>query len=332
MKKTVNIIFLGIITLFFSACFKEEAIIELPPTTGDLQVGEITQNMYNNQIFFNLGTNSVVKTNANTDWDLGFACAADTWHIILNNSKVMLAGNSQTSNFEQVTEVGDIEMNFDNSGGYTDSLSISNWLDDSQEAMSATGYVYIIDRGYDENYSHLGYKKVQFETPENNSYKIRFADLDGSNEQNISIEKNDTKNYRCLSFDNGISNIEPAKTDWTLLFTSYQTMLYAGGEPVPYLVRGVLINPYKVKAVPDTTFDFSEIMINDTADFNYSAQRDAIGYQWKYYDFDNGTYSVLENQNYVLKAQDEYFYKLRFISFYNDENEKGFPVFEFSKL
>ncbi len=333
MRQKVKFIILVFVVLFFFSCFKEEEIIELPQTSVELQVGKITKSMYNNQIFYDLESNSIIKSNANTEWDLGFACADTTWHIVLNNANTMFAGNSQNTNFEQVTSVDGITMHFDNSGGYIDSLAINNWLNTSGEKPEATGFVYVIDRGYDEHQSHLGYKKVVFQTPENNNYIIRHADLNGSNEQTINIEKDETKNYVCFSFDNETVDIEPPKTDWTLLFSSYQTMLYTDeGEATPYLVRGVLLNPYEVKAVSDTALGFSQITINDTLILNFSTQRDIIGYNWKFYDFDNGLYSIVENMHYILKTQDECYYKLRFISFYCNANKKGFPIFETSIL
>ena len=53
---------------------------------------------------------------------------------------------------------------------------------------------------------------------------------------------------------------------------------------------------------------------------------------WKEYDFDNEHYTVLPDKIYVLKTSIGYYYKLRFIDFYNSTGEKGYPTFEFLRL
>lgn len=318
--------------LFLVSCFKEEETMELPPLKGNIGVAAMTET-YKYQIYYHLETNSAVKTNRNTDWDLGFACADTTWHIVLNNARMMLAGNSETTIFEDVTSHDGIEMCFDQSGGNTDSVAINDWLRITNQNKEATGYVYVIDRGTGEDNTHLGYKKIKMSAPENNSYKMTFSNLDGTNKQTVTIEKIPEKNYTCFSFENGIMDIEPAKNKWTLLFTSYQTILYdSDGNAVPYLVRGALLNPHQTTAALDTVTDFYRIGIKDTSFFQFSDKHNIIGYDWKFYDFDNGTYSVVEGRNYIIKNCNNHFYKLRFFAFYNDENRKGYPTFEFMLL
>lgn len=334
MLKLKYILILAGFTAVFSSCFQEEELRTLPPTSGDLEVGiaEMTDD-YRYQVYYDLATNTAAKSVLNTSWDLGFACSDTTWHIILNNAKAMLAGNSGKKNFGEVTSTANIKFTFDNSNGNPDSIAISEWLDVSGDEMLATGNVYVIDRGTDENFLNIGHKKVVFETSGDNTYKMRFANLDGSNEQVVSIEKDDDKNYVCFSFDNGIVDVEPPKTEWTLLFTSYQTVLYTDvGEAVPYLVRGALLNPYLTAAGMDSLLVFSEVSLADTVQFNLTTRRDVIGHEWKYYDFDDGIYMVEPDKNYIIRGQDSYYYKLRFISFYNNLNQKGYPAFEFRRM
>lgn len=334
MRKLKNIVFLLGFVVIFSSCFQEEELRTLPPTNGDLEVGvaEMTDD-YRYQVYYDQVTNTAAKSVLTTSWDLGFACSDTTWHIVLNNAKAMLAGNSGKKNFGEVTTTAGIKFTFDSTNGDTDSLAISNWIDLTGEEPQATGYVYVIDRGADENFISIGYKKVIFKTSGNDSYQIRFANPDGSNEQVATIKKDAAKNYVCFSFDNGIVDVEPPKTSWTLLFTSYQAVLYTNqGEAVPYLVRGALLNPYLTAAGMDTTLVFSEISLADTVKFNLTTRRDVIGHEWKYYDFDDGIYMVEPDRNYIVRGQDSYYYKLRFISYYNNLNQKGYPAFEFMRM
>jgi hypothetical protein len=333
LKLKYIVVFIGLAVLV-SSCFQEEDIITLPPTNGDLEVGvaEMTDD-YRYQVYYDLATNTAATSVLNTSWDLGFACSDTTWQIVLNNSKAMFAGNTGLKDFSQVTSASNVKFKFDAPSGNKDSLAINEWIDYQDEKPVASGFVYIIDRGTDENFAQIGYKKVIFETPGKDDYKIRFANLDGSGEQVVTIQKDSIKNFVSFSFDRGIVDVEPPKDEWTLLFTSYQTVLYTDiGEAVPYLVRGVMLNPYLTEAALDTSLVFSEISLNDTSLINLSNRRDFIGHEWKYYDFDDGIYSVLNNRNYIIRGQDRYFYKLRFISFYNNLNQKGYPAFEFMRM
>lgn len=329
-----NTILFSLAILIISSCFEEEKIINLPPTASDVQIGqaEMTQ-LYTYQIFYDLKTQTTVKNNVFANWDLGFLSSDTAWRIILNNAKKMHAGNSFNTNFEEVTSANEIEMRFDKSNGNKDSLATAGWIDLSGEMPVSNNYVYVIDRGYGENFMNMGYKKIIFQTPENNKYKIKFADLNGENEQIFTIEKDTTVNYTCFSLDSGIVNVEPPKNDWSLFFTMYQTLyMDATGIYQPYLVNGVLLNPHNVSANIDTLFDFEEITINDAANFEFKTELDIIGFDWKFYNFDDGIYTIIPGKNYMIRNNNGYYYKLRFIDFYNETNEKGYPTFEFARL
>ena len=335
MKTIITSISLLLINMiFFSSCFEEEEKMNLPPTEGDVQIGvaALTET-YEYQVYYDLVTNTTVKTNTFDKWDLAFLCSDTAWHIRLNNAKFMYAGNSFNTNFEEVTNDDGIEMYFDRSDGDVDSLAIKDWLDLSGENPVSRNHVYVIDRGYGEGYSTVGFVKVIFETPQDNTYRIRFADLDGENEQTVIIEKDTTINYVCFSFDTGIADIEPPKTEWTLLFSLYQT-LYQDlfGNYQPYLVKGALLNPHNVTANMDTLLNFSDITITDIENFEFKTELDIIGHDWKYFNFEEGYYSVLSEQNYLIQNNDGYYYRLHFIDYYNETNEKGYPTFEFARL
>jgi len=120
---------------------------------------------------------------------------------------------------------------------------------------------------------------------------------------------------------------------WSILFTRYTTMLVTDeGENYPYLVVGALLNPNGVTAARDTIHDFLDLDINDVADLEFTIQADVIGYDWKYYNFDAGVYTIEPDKNYVIRDRDGFLYKLRFVDFYSDEGVKGYPTFEFVRL
>jgi len=100
-----------------TSCFEEDEMV-LPHDPGDLTVGkvELTET-YKYQVFFDLETNKSVKQNIITEWDLGFETSDSGWHVILNTSKMMLAGNTGLTDFETVKSIGGTDMNFDPSHG-----------------------------------------------------------------------------------------------------------------------------------------------------------------------------------------------------------------------
>ena len=92
------------------------------------------------------------------------------------------------------------------------------------------------------------------------------------------------------------------------------------------------VSPEGTAAALDTIHEFSEIAISDTAALNLTTRADVIGYDWKYYNFDAGVYTIVPGMNYVIRDRDGFYYKLRFVDFYNNTGEKGNPVFEYVRL
>jgi hypothetical protein len=178
----------------------------------------------------------------------------------------------------------------------------------------------------------IGKLKMQLDYV-NNEYIIRYAKLDGSSPKTVSIKKDPDFNTVFFSFDNGKVDIAPPKNQWTLHFTTYTTLLYTtDGQSQPYVVAGVLLNKNKCAAALDSINDFQNIKLSDTSNYQFSNNLDFIGYDWKYYDFENGIYSIRPNQIFIIRDHYGYYYKLRFTDFYSETGEKGVPQFEYVRL
>jgi hypothetical protein len=284
-------------------------------------------------VFYDFETNSSIKQNLISEWDLGFETSDSGWHVILNTSKMMLAGNTGKTDFASVKNSDGLDMNFDPSHGNLDSTAIGNWYKLSDGKPVSLEYVYMVDRGTDENGETVGEKKVSFNFQDEKTYTVRFANLNGSGEKTMVISKDTAVNFVCFSFEKGIVEIEPEKSSWDLQFGKYSTLLFTDvGDPYPYLVTGVLLNPFKTVATLDTIHQFDEVTFDIAEAQKLVNQKDIIGYEWKDYDFDNGMYKVDPEKIYVLKNRIGFYYKLRFIDFYNSTGEKGYPTFEFLRL
>lgn len=151
-KKKSSLIFFGLM-LLTTGCHKEEIPIDKRPPgdfiTNSVGIGEY----YENQLYFDLESNSVISTNLKTAWDLAFESSKDGWHVILNSGRGMAIAKSELS-FDDLNSTSDAIWNWDVPSGNLDSTAIGDWRDNSQ--------VYIIDLGYDQDANHLGYKKIQF--------------------------------------------------------------------------------------------------------------------------------------------------------------------------
>lgn len=297
--------------------------------------------MYADQTYFNLFDIIVVSHNNFADWDLGFETTPNGYHIILNTSRFMYAGVTNSTNFSLVTTNIADTMIYDRSSGHPDSTAIGDWADFSDPLNPVfPKKVYIIDRGIDESGNSFGYKKIVFEKLEDDIYYIRFANLDNSDEHTFEIPKNAAVNFVQFSFNGGgnLNTQQPGKELWDLNLTKYSTILFDNAnnnKPTPYLVRGVLINK-GVTVAKDTITPYKSISLNNISGYTFSNKQDAIGYNWKSYI--NGNYIVKPHYSYIIKDRNNNYYKLRFTGFNNTiigdihYGVKGYPSFEMSKL
>jgi hypothetical protein len=130
-----------------------------------------------------------------------------------------------------------------------------------------------------------------------------------------------------------VKQVEPPDTAYDIVFTQYTTMLYTDlGVPYPYLVTGVLSNRKGVEVAVDTLRPFALHTKETAMGLSYSSNLDMIGYDWKYYNFDDGTYTIRPKYCYLIRTVRGSLFKVRFIGFYNKNGSKGYPAFEYEKL
>lgn len=314
---------LAIAAVLFFSCEKEELPIE-PRTPGP----EITDQVmmggdYGQQLFYRLRDNQVVSQNAKTAWDLGFECGPAGWRIMLNSARGGAAATLETSDFTSVTSTTGADWNWDAHSGNPDSTAIGDYRN--------TDRVILIDRGFNPQGNHTGYRKMTVLDVDENSYSVRIAELNGDDDTTLTIEKSASTNYRAFSFDNlEPVEIEPDKTEWDLMFTQY---IHLFTDPLtPYLVTGVLINPYETAVAKVTARAFSDIQLEHVGEYDFNFDRDIIGYNWKVYDFESANYVVNANVSYIIQNSEGRHFKLHFIDFYNDLGERGAPKFELQEL
>jgi hypothetical protein len=321
-----------LLLLSLQSCFKEEEMIP-PHELGDLKEGQAALGFqYKNQVYFDLNNNQTASSSSANAWDLSFESSTGGWIIRLNSAQFMMAGNSMDTMYSAELNMEDLEMKFDKSDGNPDSTAIGAWYETSEDSTWSHRYVYLVDRGSDQEGNSLGKKKIQFDILEE-AFLLRYAEPDNSGDTTVLILRDPAMDKVYYSFEEGMLDIAPPPDRWSLLFTRYTTMLVTDeGEDYPYLVVGVLLNPNGVLAARDTIHDFLEMTADDITNLEYTSQADVIGYDWKFYNFDIGVYTIVPDMNFVIRDRNGFFFKFRFVDFYNEEGVKGFPTFEFVRL
>jgi hypothetical protein len=226
---------------------------------------------------------------------------------------------------------------FNPSDGSADSVAIGRWFTVSGNDTIGTNRLLMIDRGMDEYGEPLGFNQLVIDSLVNGTYYFRIAEFDGKNPKPYAVTKRYGVNHVLFSISKPTASIsEPAFTSWDIVFTQYTTLLYTDvGDPYPYLVTGVLLNPKFVEVAVDSITPFEDVNFEKAQTMKFTNRTDRIGYDWKEYDFDAGTYTVNSDLIYIIRDTKGFLYKLRFIGFYkfvNKRMQKGYPSFEYQKL
>lgn len=336
MERKLHLLALAALLMFFTSCFKEDEPIPpyvSPPgvTTNVAEIGPT----YDKQLYYDLETDSFIRIINRESWDLAFQCLDGEFQVFINSSKLMRVANTLNTNFNQNYSTFGLNWKYDNSGGWLDSTAIGEWGTVNGNQVTSFNHVYVIDRGLAAGTgNNLGYKKMQINGFSNGQYSIRYANLDGTQFQEISFSKDATYNFIFVSFDQGVVSVEPPKTTWDLLFTQYTTLVtqQSTGIVENYSVNGALLNPYKVVAAREFNKPFTDIIFSDLTGYNYTPQRDIIGYDWKDFDFDLSVYIIFPNRSYIIRDVEGNYYKLRFTSFTNQDGVRGYPTFEVARF
>jgi len=335
MKKLILILLP--FALFLTSCFDEDIAVT-PLDRGDVQSNQVEMNSkYENQIYFDLHTNSVVSTNKYGEWDLGFQ-AYDSYYIRLNSGRNMALKDLGVVDFATVTdEYEEISYTRDVPSGNKDSSAIGKWWTEKDGEIVSKEHVYIIDRKRSHDKSKGGLRKLKIISADQEKFVFMFAELNSATGDTVVVPRNDMYNFITVSLDGtgSVTNLEPLSTEWDLLFTTYTELFDVPGFEV-YPVRGVLINTRYCQAVEaDSTIAFDELTSASIGEYEFTNKRDEIGWDWKQADINTGVYTVNPLKKYIIKDTEGFYYKLRFIGFQkivDGKAEKGYPEFEIKLL
>jgi hypothetical protein len=335
-RKTYMALLLGPVIMGLAGCFEEDLRVT-PHTPGDENTFAWEKSIYTTQSYFDLGTNSIMKDNDNGEWVLRFGSQTGDWHVGVNSADYWGVYNSMTREMDSVGTPALEDWIFDRSSGDPDSTAFAGWVRFAGEDTLYSGYLYLLGK-----YDGIGYTPLyalQFLSVDASGYVFRIMDWPDGNWTEYEVPKESAYNYQYMSAGGSgeVLTLEPDRNMWDLHFTQYGSIIYTNdGIPTPYYVRGVLLNRNGVAAALDSVVSFADITYEDIATYSFSTREDLIGYEWKSVEVDvnsnTAVYTVNTDFTYIIRDTEGFYHKLRFVLYYNDLGEKGYPVIEHTRL
>ena len=275
---------------------------------------------YAYDIYYSL-TDGITATPERTNWELAFSTNPYDNNIRINSGNVvaLYEVSNDINEWENITTLNSGALRLRNSnvdwsfGAFvvntSDGLNYG-WGDYNSETNIIEGSrIYIITYGTNT-------KKMIINSLNSGVYNFIISNLDGSSEENISIDTTpySDKNFIYYSLEtNEILDREPNSSSWDLLFTKYEEDLNNEvANPLsysqPYFVTGVLTNGNSIAQYEGNTSDIIPFTELDT-----TSNINTIGWDWKEY---TGTFSIVSDLSYYIANQSQTsVYKIVFDSF-----------------
>lgn len=307
--KTFNALTISLIFLisFFSAGTKAQ-------TVHTASMG----NQYLNEVFFSL-TNGEVKVSPRNIWDIAFYSNAFSAGIVINDGAGVVlytypnADVSGWDSFDTTGMVGWSKMyndaaDFENGAFNRNALGHPDygWGVYSMTTHNVVGDSLYLIKPLDGVYRKLQIvRKISTE----NKYIIRYANLDGSNDQTdtLNVTPYNDRQMMAFSFATGIVDREPLAADWDLLFTRYNTLV----QSTYYPVNGVLTKKGNTVAkVHPVASDFT-----DWTALEFLPEADIIGHDWKTINMTTFQWEITDSLAYFVQNAAGSVYKVVFEAF-----------------
>ena len=304
-------------------------------------------------VYVDLSTGKTTTATVNS-WDLAFESTGKT--ILINTGKKANITNTTLTDFADITNTANDKYTFEQTDGDLSKTAMGDWTSDSKISKKE---VYILNLGINAKGNALGYKKLvvlQYESGK--SFQIKYADMDGTNEQIKTINTASNQNFTYFSLTSGNTvTVEPESEKWDIVFTPISVRTGPPHAVVYRLAASAQTNSYKnVGVVTDdpwsnlasnndddpaserNTKDISDSNYNTIAKSNYinpSTQANTIGRNWLQIlkPHRAGNFKVYNFMTFIIKDTEGKHFKLRFTGYKNPNTGKnGNPQFEYKEL
>lgn len=259
---------------------------------------------YANQIWYSLA-NDEQGTSPKSNWDLAFDASGFGSTILINaptGTILYRYPHADTSGWATADTAGmgtwATRWNSDTSwaqgamGKYAD---VSNPYDLDWGVYNLTTHVVTGDSLYIIKLANGDVKKLWIEKLTGNVYSFKYANMDGTNLQNATLDKSlyTGKNFGYYSLQNNAAlNREPASNSWDLTFTQYSAFI-----PTAYTVTGILSN--NGVQISKNTAIANTATYNAWSGASFNSAINGIGYNWK--SFTGMAYAIEDSTVYFVK-------------------------------
>lgn len=274
----------------------------------------------------------------NEEWDIAFTGVDLNAAIHLNEAtglaeKQVELYQAPTKNFDTRINEDDLVdqiYNKDESwsvGAFNEIADSGNNLDYGWGFYNPTSHVVEGSSIYCLKLRDGTFKKLKIESLEGSIYNFKYANLDGSDEINTSVDMTNAPdgNFVYYSISNN-REVRKAPSDWDLLFTRYITPLddnTGTGGILDYAVSGV----FSGIGVEVAQIDGEEpTMTGLPDDSKYLPNIDVIGFDWKDIDIENVIWTINPERTYYVKLPNGEIWRMHFIDF--EGSSTGTMVFE----
>jgi hypothetical protein len=284
-----------------------------------------------------INSTSIDKNN----WDLGFH-NGDGFHVMLNSTAQVMARPLDKTDLSTVTAEDTVGFASTMQIGFTATPPAAAWVDEpngdfSQTAIApissneAENKVYIIKRlgeGRD-------WKKVKI-TQNGDGYTIAYANIGSNDIETSEITKSESHNFIHFDLDNGTTDFEPNKESWDFMYGTYTEKFPFGPNEIPYSFNDfIILNRHNTSAamvMVEGNTTYADFNLQQIEEVSFNNAVNAIGSSWRQGGGPSSAPAVFDDRFFIVKDSQENYYKIRFISMYDENNERGITTFEFEIL
>lgn len=285
---------------------------------------------YANQVYYNL-TDDVTTTLNNDSWDLAFAQTESFEagiHVnesitisFMGSSPSTLLFEAPTNNFEDV-----IDMEMIGDSLYNDEMSWANgavnvprnpddFADFGWGYYNSDNHAIIGNRVFVIKLRDESYRKFIIESLISGVYTMKYSNLDGSDEQTVTIDKSMFEDNPLILFSflqNQVLDDLPENYD--LIFQRYSDLDPTNsGVFVEYTVTGIVTAPGLLSAQANNVEDPEELDFQVYVD-SLDQQIDIIGQDWKFFSFESG-WNIRDDVSFFVKTRDNHLWQLYLYDF-----------------
>lgn len=316
----------ALLAVAFAGCRKDPDIID-PVLVDTIDLNDVYGTRfgavslgadYRYQAYYSLAEDKLVAVNDKYAWDVALTNEPEP-RVVLNHAIPGLRVAVGPADWTEWVDEFALDWLYDRPNGAHPAIG-----------SSFPGKTLVLDRGLDPAGEHRGFLKFRFDIA-GDSTILEVAELSGDNPRVFTAARDTAYFATQWSLEEGNVVLAPRSDRWDLVFTNYLHVYDPETDPFPYQVTGALLNPAGQHAAArfDSTA-FADFTAPTDLGFALSPAWDAIGFDWKRFDFDLG-YVVTEDLTFAVSAG-EVDYALTFTGFTDENGERGTPTFAYRRL